>query len=444
MANILLVDDDTKFLNATTDLLQMLGHTVTGASSVEEAKTLAVARNYTHAILDLILPDGSGLHVLDALNAENHNLQVALVTGHASIKSFVMNLYGPNIKYLIKPIDLEQLNAFLASTDGAAPSGHDSGIKKHFGHLVGESAVMQKLYEMIDRVATTQANVMLVGESGAGKEEVAASIHVASQPRGSFVPINCGAFSTELINSELFGHEKGAFTGAINRKPGVFELAQDGTLFLDEITEMPIDLQPNLLRVLESRKVTRLGGTSALDVNCRVVSATNRPEHEIARDKKLREDLYFRLAVFPIHIPPLRMRKDDIPLLVDHFLTDLNLQYSAKIGVREEDLNRLCQYDWPGNVRELRHCLHRAYIMADQATGKIRLPERIQSPFSRLETTQNNGIHFGKTVEDVEKELIQTTLEHLDGDKKKAAEMLGISLKTLYNRLNSYTNTVAE
>lgn len=444
MANILLVDDDTKFLNATTDLLQMLGHTVTGASSVEEAKSMAVARNYTHAILDLILPDGSGLHVLDALNAENHNLQVALVTGHASIKSFVMNLYGPNIKYLIKPIDLEQLNAFLASTDSAVPSGNDSGIKKYFGHLVGESAVMQKLYEMIDRVATTQANVMLIGESGAGKEEVAASIHFASQPRGSFVPINCGAFSTELINSELFGHEKGAFTGAINRKPGVFELAQDGTLFLDEITEMPIDLQPNLLRVLESRKVTRLGGTSALDVNCRVVSATNRPEHEIARDKKLREDLYFRLAVFPIHIPPLRMRKDDIPLLVDHFLSDLNLQYNAKIGVREEDLSRLCQYDWPGNVRELRHCLHRAYIMADQATGKIRLPERIQSPFSRLETTQNNGIHFGKTVEDVEKELIQTTLEHLDGDKKKAAEMLGISLKTLYNRLNSYTNTVVE
>ncbi len=444
MANILLVDDDTKFLNATTDLLQMLGHTVKGASSVEEAKSMAVASNYTHAILDLILPDGSGLHVLDALNAENHNLQVALVTGHASIKSFVMNLYGPNIKYLIKPIDLEQLNAFLATSTTSNTASQDSGIKKHFGHLVGESAVMQKLYEMIDRVASTQANVMLVGESGAGKEEVAASIHSASQARGSFVPINCGAFSTELINSELFGHEKGAFTGAINRKPGVFELAQDGTLFLDEITEMPIDLQPNLLRVLESRKVTRLGGTSALDVNCRVVSATNRPEHEIARDKKLREDLYFRLAVFPIHIPPLRMRKDDIPLLVDHFLTDLNLQYNAKIGIREEDLNRLCQYDWPGNVRELRHCLHRAYIMADQATGKIRLPERIQSPFSRLETTQNNGIHFGKTVEDVEKELIQTTLEHLDGDKKKAAEMLGISLKTLYNRLNSYTNTCAE
>ncbi|MBC6904328.1 sigma-54-dependent Fis family transcriptional regulator [Saccharophagus sp. K07] len=438
MANILLVDDDTKFLNATTELLRMLGHTVHGASSVGEAKSMAVASRYTHAILDLILPDGSGLHVLDALNAEHHNLQVALVTGHASIKSFVMNLYGPNIKYLIKPIDLEQLNAFLAtSSDGS--SSRESGIKKHFGHLVGESPVMQKLYEMIERVSQTQANVMLVGESGAGKEEVAASIHVASQVRGNFVPINCGAFSTELINSELFGHEKGAFTGAISRKPGVFELAQDGTLFLDEITEMPIDLQPNLLRVLESRKVIRLGGTAQLDVNCRVVSATNRPEHEIARDKKLREDLYFRLAVFPIHIPPLRTRRDDIPLLVEHFLTDLNLQYNAKIGIREEDLERLCQYDWPGNVRELRHCLHRAYIMADQATGKIRLPERIQSPFSRVETTQSNGIHFGKTVEDVERELIQTTLEHLDGDKKKAAEMLGISLKTLYNRLNSYT-----
>ena len=244
MANILLVDDDTKFLNATTDLLQMLGHTVTGASSVEEAKAMAVARNYTHAILDLILPDGSGLHVLDALNAGNHNLQVALVTGHASIKSFVMNLYGPNIKYLIKPIDLEHLNAFLASADGTTPSGHDSGLKKHFGHLVGESTVMQKLYEMIDRVATTQANVMLVGESGSGKEEVAASIHAASQPRGSFVPINCGAFSTELIGSELFGHENGAFTGAIRRKHGVIELAQAGTLFLDEILKCPSICSP--------------------------------------------------------------------------------------------------------------------------------------------------------------------------------------------------------
>ena len=443
MANILLVDDDEKFLSATTELLEMLGHTVRGASSVAQAKDLAVDTSYTHAILDLILPDGSGLHVLDALNAGNHDLQVALVTGHSSIKSFVMNLYGPNIKYLIKPIDLEQLNLFLASS-GKTQAGKGGRGKVHFGHLVGESPAMQQLYEMIERVALTQANVMLIGESGAGKEEVAASIHVASQFKGDFVPINCGAFSTELINSELFGHEKGAFTGAINRKPGVFELAQDGTLFLDEITEMPIDLQPNLLRVLESRKVTRLGGTSALDVNCRVVSATNRPEHEIAREKKLREDLYFRLAVFPIHIPPLRARRDDIPLLVDHFLSDLNQQYNANIRIDGSDLDRLCQYDWPGNVRELRHCLHRAYIMADQGAEKIRLPERIQSPFSKLETPQNNGIHFGKTVEDVERELIQTTLEHLDGDKKKAAEMLGISLKTLYNRLNSYTNSCAE
>ena len=218
----------------------------------------------------------------------------------------------------------------------------------------------------------------------------------------------------------------------------MFELADNGTLFLDEITEMPIDLQPNLLRALETKKVTRLGGVSALDINCRVVSATNRPEHEIAEQKKLREDLYFRLAVFPIHIPPLRDRKDDIPLLVEYFLADLGEQYESKVIASKEDMKRLIDYDWPGNVRELRHVLHRAFIMADPTTQTITLPEQMESPFSKRDGNKASGIKFGKTVEDVERELILTTLEHLQGDKKKAAEMLGISLKTLYNRLNCY------
>lgn len=438
MAKILLVDDDSGFLKATTELLVLLGHSVESATTVAEAKRIAVTGHFSHVILDLILPDGSGFHIIDDITTTSTGVKIALITGHASIKSLIKNFYGPNIQYLLKPIDLAQLNQFLSPSNASPSHTGSDQVKVHFNHLVGESPAMLELYDMIERVANTTANVLLIGESGAGKEEVAASIHHASRFSGEFIPVNCGALSPELINSELFGHEKGAFTGAVGRKPGVFELARDGTLFLDEITEMPIDLQPNLLRVLESKTVTRLGGTTAIETSCRVVSATNRPEVQIVEEHRLREDLYFRLAVFPIHIPPLRARQDDIPLLVKYFLCDLNKEYQANIGIRDADLQRLCDYDWPGNVRELRHCLHRAYIMADQDKGNLRLPDKIASPFSKQGNQKSNGIEFGKTVEDVERELIETTLRHLDGDKKKAADMLGISLKTLYNRLNSY------
>jgi two-component system, NtrC family, response regulator HydG len=437
VANILLVDDDLSFLDATEELLTMLGHQVQTANCLQQAREFAAAK-YTHVILDLLLPDGSGLHLLDELTEKNDNIKIAFVTGHSAIKSVVANLYGPNIQYLLKPVSLDQLKQFLAETKPAKVTHKKPDAEKHFDHLVGESPAMKQLYEMVERVSGTTANVLLIGESGSGKEEVAAAIHYASHVEGEFVAVNCGAFAADLINSELFGHEKGAFTGAITRKAGVFEQAQDGTLFLDEVTEMPMDLQPNLLRALESRKITRLGSTTTMDINCRVISATNRTEYEIAEDKKLREDLYFRLAVFPIYIPPLRSRKDDIPLLVNYFLADLNNQYDSNIGINDADLQRLCEYDWPGNVRELRHCLHRAYIMSDQEHHLLRIPERIASPFSKKEGAANKGIAFGKTVEDVERELILTTLEHLDGDKKAAADTLGLSLKTLYNRLNSY------
>ena len=439
MAQILLVDDDTQFLQATTQLLELLGHDVTAASTVEDACQQARTTLFTHVILDLILPDGSGLHVLDCLPENGQNTQVTLVTGHPSVKSIVKNLYGPNIHYLIKPIDLPQLESLFTNVD------NDTRLKLHFGHLVGESEAMQKLYQMIERVAGTHANVMLIGESGVGKEVVASAIHYASRTSGAFVPANCGAFARDLISSELFGHEKGAFTGATHRKAGVFEQAQGGTLFLDEITEMPIELQPNLLRVLETQKITRLGATSSIDIDCRVVSATNRTEVEIAEQGHLREDLYFRLAVFPIHIPPLRQRPEDIPLLVEHFLATFNRQYQSEVSIDEASLNRLMQYDWPGNIRELRHAIHRAYIMADMDSKVLQLPDDLSSPFSKVGSGPHyTGITVGKTVEDVEKELIETTLEHLDGDKKRAAEMLGISLKTLYNRLNSYAESSPE
>ncbi len=439
MADVLLVDDDKRFLDATAQLLSLLGHSVDIADSVAQARDLIDKNLYTHMILDLILPDGSGLHLLEALPAHSKT-KITFITGHPSIKFIVKKLYGSNIGYLIKPIDLEQLESLFET--GLLVSGKkaESPIKLHLNYLVGESAPMQQLYEMIERVAATKANVMLMGESGVGKEMVAAAIHCASQVEGNYVAANCGAFSRELIGSELFGHEKGAFTGATHRKIGVFEQANKGTLFLDEITEMPIDLQPNLLRVLETQKLTRLGATTSVDIECRVVSATNRTEQDMAALGCLREDLYFRLAVFPISIPPLRSRKEDIPLLVQHFLAGFNQEYGGEIGVDDATLKRLMDYDWPGNVRELRHVIHRAYIMADQKQKLLVLPESLTSPFSKAANQPHVGVRVGKTVEEVERELIESTLEHFDGDKKQAADVLGISLKTLYNRLNSYGN----
>lgn len=438
MADVLLVDDDKRFLEATGQLLGLLGHDVTTANSVEQARDLISKHHFTHMMLDLILPDGSGLHLLEALPPQ-HKIKIALITGHPSVKAIVRNLYGSNISYLIKPIDAQQIEALLEDrrrTDFPA----EPYIKIHFNCLVGESEAMKRVYEMIDRVAVTKANVMLMGESGVGKEMVAAAIHYASQAEGDYIAANCGAFSRELINSELFGHEKGAFTGATHRKIGVFEQAHKGTLFLDEITEMPIDLQPSLLRVLETQKITRLGAATSVDIEGRVVSATNRTEEEIAQQGCLREDLYFRLAVFPIHIPPLRERKEDIPLLVKYFLAAFNQEYGQDIGISDASLQRLMSYDWPGNVRELRHAIHRAYIMADQRNNLLVLPENLTSPFSKVVPQATMGIQVGKTVEEVERELIESTLDHFGGDKKQAADILGISLKTLYNRLNSYGN----
>ncbi|PUA29971.1 MAG: sigma-54-dependent Fis family transcriptional regulator [Cellvibrio sp. 79] len=438
MADVLLVDDDRNFLNATAELLGLLGHSVKAVDSVADARELIGKHQFTHMILDLILPDGSGLHLLEALPAKS-DTKITLITGHPSVKSIVKNLYGSNVSYLIKPIDLSQLQSLFVEHQPVAGVNH-STIPLHFNFLVGESEPMQHLYEMIERVSLTRANVLLLGESGVGKEMVAAAIHYASKVDGEFVATNCGAFSRELINSELFGHEKGAFTGASHRKIGVFEQANKGTLFLDEITEMPLDLQPNLLRVLETKKVTRLGGVTPIDVEGRVVSATNRTELEIAEQHRLREDLYFRLAVFPIHIPPLRSRRSDIPLLVQYFLSVFNQQYDSNISISEESLQKLMEYDWPGNVRELRHAVHRAFIMADPQKKLIVLPNDLTSPFSKISQQHAAGISVGKTVEEVERELIEITLQHFDGDKKQTADMLGISLKTLYNRLNSYAD----
>lgn len=440
MQRLLLVDDDSSFTSAVTPLIAHMGFEVDVAANVKEARSCLARNKYRTLLLDLMLPDGSGFDVLKSLPLDRKPDQVAFVTGHSATQSMVEHLAGPDVTYLVKPIELAQLETLLNPKTPATPTRY----KRHFDVLVGESPAMQQLYDMIAKVARTQANVLIQGESGTGKELVAQAIHNASESEGPLVAANCGAISAELIGSELFGHEKGAFTGAIARKPGLFERANEGTLFLDEVTEMPIDQQPNLLRVLETGKVTRLGGTTEFNVACRVVSATNRTSEEIARGDTLREDIYFRLAVFPLQLPPLRQRREDIPLLAQAFLDQMNEEYETHYVLSPAVIDSLMRYDWPGNVRELRHALHRAVILSDRDQESLTLPQQLGSPFGQVETMQTEvapavpTLQAGQTIEEMERELIASTLDAVNGNKTQAAEMLGISLKTLYNRLNQY------
>lgn len=434
MASILLVDDDENFAKTTQELLTMLGHKVVTAGNIREGLDAIKSRSFDILLLDLMLPDGSGLEVLEGLPQKDPQPHVAIITGNTAVKSLIKTVLGPNISYLIKPINLDDLKHLInrATVDVEEEVGN-----RHFGALIGESPAMQELYQMIERVAATKANVLIQGESGVGKELVAQAIHRASGATGPFVAANCGAISRDLISSELFGHEKGAFTGAVSRRIGYFEQANGGTLFLDEVTEMPIDLQPTLLRVIETKQITRLGSTQKIPVDCRIISATNRPLESLAEEDVLREDLYFRLAVFPIVVPPLRTHKEDIPLLARSFLAELNAQNDTNLELSDEAIRRLQEYDWPGNVRELRHAIHRAFIMTSPNNRYLTLPKELASPFARERSTQP-GLRAGKTISEMEKELITLTLQQVGGDKQNAAKMLGISLKTLYNRLNAY------
>lgn len=437
MLNVLLVDDDVEFTDVASQIIEFLGHDVTTVQNLAEAYQVLEYNVFDHIFLDFMLPDGSGLHLIDHIKKHASTPYITMITGHPSVKTMLAGLCGPKVDYLLKPLQREDLESALARKSSKPKATARTGPSLHFGCLIGESKSMQALYTMIERVAHTPANVMLMGESGVGKEVVAKAIHEASKVKGPLVATNCGAMSKELIGSELFGHEKGSFTGAVGRKIGVFERAENGTLFLDEVTEMPLDMQPTLLRVLETKKLVRVGGTSEIEVNCRVVSATNRNLSDMAQSKALREDIYFRLAVFPIEIPPLRERSEDIPLLAQVFLSELNEEYGANLAWAPQQLSKLAEYHWPGNVRELRHAVHRAFIMSDMQGSKVELPAHFESPFAR-QNTKSSGISAGQTIEDVERLLISATLDKVEGNKTMAAEMLGISTKTLYNRLHAY------
>jgi two-component system response regulator AtoC len=441
MPHALAVDDDPNFLSALAELIEGQGFTTNVACTLRDARAQVSHRTPDVALVDLYLPDGSGIDLLKDLEL-GASTEVVLMTGHADVESAVQALRLGASDYLTKPLDIGRLKSILANVASVQPAAQtqtqtaEAPEVGRLGLLLGASAPMQALYEMLNRVAPTDASVFLVGESGTGKDLAAQTLHMLSRrSKAPFLPLNCGAISPTLIESELFGHERGSFTGAARRHKGYFERAHTGTLFLDEISEMPIELQVKLLRVLETGQVVRIGGDQAAEVDVRVIAATNRDPQKAVNDGKLREDLLYRLQVFPIQMPPLRERGDDVQLLADYFLGQLNERQGTDKVFTEDSMDRLRTHSWPGNVRELKNVAHRAFIMADHEITPRCLPREVGGDFSSIRSL---NFQVGTSIEEVERRLIMATLDAHGGNKRKTADILGVSLKTLYNRLNTY------
>jgi DNA-binding NtrC family response regulator len=443
MSHVLIVDDDANAVTGLAELIAREGFTTATATTLKEAREQMASQRPDVILLDIILPDGSGMELFQDIESRNAT-EVILITAHASLQTSIEALRLGAADYLIKPINIKQLRQILSRI--ARPADLKAEIHQlrgelrslgRFGRLWGCSPAMQEVYDQIGRVAPTVATVLITGESGTGKELVAQTIHELSRRKKQpFLVVNSSAISPQLIESEMFGHEKGSFTGALRQHKGYFERADGGTLFLDEVMEMPLDLQPKLLRVLESRVFMRVGSEEELETDVRVIAATNRVPEEAVQEGKLREDLLYRLRVFPLHLPPLRERAGDIELLANHFLAELNEAESTAKRFSSEALKQLEAYHWPGNVRELKNLVHRVFILTDEVIEAHSLPAELGA----AKTFQGSSFKMpaGKTIAEVEHQLIQATLEHCGGNREKTAAMLGISLKTLYNRLHEH------
>jgi two-component system, NtrC family, response regulator HydG len=412
-------------------------HTLADARALLEKQS----RNFAVAFVALDLEDGEGLELLGESTPFYEDTEIALMH---DVDDPVRARRGIALQasyFFCKPLDEKFVGELLEDIQQDWSAQSEAGGEvincavDQFGLLRGNSSPMRKLYRVIRKVAATDATVLLVGESGTGKELAAQTIHQMSGLEGPFVAMNCGAISAELAESELFGHEKGSFSGADRQHAGYFERAEGGTLLLDEIGEMSLDLQVKLLRVLETRKFRRVGGSKDISMNVRFVSATNRDPETAIHEGLLREDLYFRIAQFALKMPPLRSRGSDIRGLAQYLLNELNDTNDTAKYFSEESLSALQSYPWPGNVRELKSAIERAYIMADQQLEREHFPD---GQIDLVEAGDYLRVSVGASLEQTEKKQIMATLESFDGDKKAAADSLGISLKTLYNRLNEY------
>jgi DNA-binding NtrC family response regulator len=447
---VLIVEDEPSTRLGLTELVRTWGFTTDSAADGEEGLQRITAFRPSIIISDLVMPRMGGLDLLRALRDDGGDFTVVILTAQGTVETAVEALKQGAYDYLTKPIEPQRLKILLDKIVERQDTLREvkvlrKQLREHgtFGRMIGSSPNMRKVYQTIEQAAPTSASVLIWGESGPGKELVAQTIHQLS-PRAQmpFVPINCAAIPETLLESEIFGHEKGAFTGAVDRREGCFELSDRGTLFLDEIAEMTPATQVKLLRVLQERKFRRLGGRLEQTVDVRVIAATNVNPMDAVRNTKLREDLYYRLNVFAIELPTLRQRKDDLPLLIQSFLAEFNGRNNKNVSALEPAAMRILeQYNWPGNVRELRNVIERAVILA---TGQFieakHLPPLVTDSPDVVKPTLS--LTPGTTVEEAERRLILMTLEHTRDNKTRAAEILGISLKTLHNKLNKLRGRV--
>jgi DNA-binding NtrC family response regulator len=442
---ILIVDDEPNIRQGLAEALQDQGYEIEQAASGEAALELLQMKPFDLVLVDLVMEEMDGIEVLREINRQWPQTEVVIITAHGTIETAVKALKEGAYDYLSKPINVKRFRSYVHNILRAQELQEENRLlreqlrtEQEYSQIIGRSEKLLTILEMIEQLAPTDVNILIEGESGTGKELVAHAIHQKSgRGQKPFVSVNCGALPKELIGSELFGHEKGAFTGASQRKQGRFELADRGTLFLDEIAEMDLEAQVTLLRILEGGRFRRVGGTREVKVDVRVIAATNKSLKKQVREGRFREDLFYRLNVVRMSLPPLRERREDIKPLAQHFLDTFSTKYHKSNLKFASELNeRLTHYQWPGNIRELKNCIERAVILArEQLIGLDLLPERLQLE-SDLATKAE--VSVGLSLAEMEREMIRQTLEHTGGHRKRTAEILGISERDLYYKLKKY------
>lgn len=429
-ASVLILDDDREFAQAAADLVSLRGMRPLLAHSIAESRQFAENRDIDLMLVDLSLPDGTAFDFLDGIDVTQHG-QIALVTGSPSVESAARAVTRPFIDYLIKPLIPQRLESLFERARQRA-AARLSRQSTDCG-LIGASSEMRAVIDAIGNIARTDASVLVSGESGTGKEVVASAIHQRSGRPGRFVAVNCGAIAPELLASQLFGHERGSFTGASNRHLGFVEQADKGTLFLDEITEMPLSLQVYLLRVLETGRFVRVGGLGEIEADVRIVAATNRNPFVAVQNGHLREDLYYRLADVQLDIPPLRSRGKDVVLLAEYFLDKLNARYSQRKRLAPGVERSLGTHPWPGNVRELRSAVQRAYLLTEG--DLIHVKPTVVPPAVLGETDTSVMFSVGMSYSEIETKVLLKTLAFHNNDKSATARTLGVSVRTIHNQL---------
>lgn len=454
---ILVVDDEVSIRKALAKALEREGYLVTAVKSLDEGRAVSKDKTFDLLISDLILPDGNGIDLIREVRSTQKDIASIVITGNATVESAIEATKQGVFHYVTKPFDVDEVLVLV----GKALQHEQLAVenkqlkqalhrKYNFDNFVGDSQVMTHIFETIEKVADTNSTVLISGESGTGKELVARALHYHSNRSDSlFVPVNCGAIPAGLLESELFGHVKGSFTGAISNRIGRFQAAHGGTLFLDEIGEMSPDLQVKLLRALQYQQIEPVGSVKPIENDARIIAATNVDLEKAVEDRRFREDLYYRLNVIPIVVPPLRDRKGDIPLLVHHFLQIYNEEKSCDVAIGNEDvMNALMNYEWPGNVRELENLVQRLVILKSRGYIEMRdLPAKIfngrpivSSVSVDMDTIMrfqlpDGGLDFKSVISQIEDHILRQALQRTSGNKNKASELLRMNRTTLVEKL---------